>query len=107
MRIEAVAASIKEPRFVLLGLSQGGALAIAYALKHPERASHLVLANAYALGARARAQSDVELLEAEMLVNFIRIGWGRDNPAFCQFSSICSSPTGSLSSIAGGVTCSG
>ena len=35
--------------------------------------------------ARARAQTDAERLEAETLVNFIRIGWGRDNPAFCQF----------------------
>lgn len=83
--LEAVAASIKEPRFVLLGLSQGGALAIAYAVKHPERVSHLVLMNAYGLGARARAQTDTDRLEAETLVNFIRIGWGRDNPAFCQF----------------------
>src|SRR5262245_32969981 len=35
--LEAVAASIEEPRFVLLGVSQGGALAISYALRHPER----------------------------------------------------------------------
>lgn len=83
--LEAVAASIEEPRFVLLGLSQGGALAIAYALKHPERVSHLVLVNAYGQGAFARAKSDAERLEAATLVNFIRIGWGRDNPAFCQF----------------------
>jgi len=83
--LEAVAASVQEPRFVLLGLSQGGALAIAYALKHPERVSHLVLMNAYGLGARTRARTDAERLEAETLVNFIRIGWGRDNPAFCQF----------------------
>src|SRR5688572_28503338 len=83
--LEAVAASIDEPHFALLGLSQGGALAIAYALKHPERVSHLVLLNAYGLGARARAQTDTEHLEAETLVNFIRIRWGRDNPAFCQF----------------------
>nr|WP_288142135.1 hypothetical protein [Mesorhizobium sp.] len=41
--------------------------------------------NAYGLGARARAQTDSDRLEAETLVNFIRIGWGRDNPAFCQF----------------------
>ena len=83
--LEAVAALIEEPRFVLLGLSQGGALAIAYALKHPERVSHLILMNAYGKGTRARANSEAELLEAETLVNFIRIGWGRDNPAFCQF----------------------
>jgi pimeloyl-ACP methyl ester carboxylesterase/DNA-binding CsgD family transcriptional regulator len=83
--LEAVAASIEEPRFVLLGLSQGGALAIVHALRHPERVSHLVLLNAYGRGGRVRAQSDTERLEAETLVNFIRIGWGRDNQAFCRF----------------------
>jgi pimeloyl-ACP methyl ester carboxylesterase/DNA-binding CsgD family transcriptional regulator len=83
--LEAVAASIEEPRFVLLGLSQGGALAITYALRHPERVSHLVLLNAYGQGARTRAQTNAERLEAETLVNFIRVGWGRDNPAFAQF----------------------
>ncbi|WP_420873169.1 alpha/beta fold hydrolase [Paracoccus pantotrophus] len=83
--MEAVAASIEEPRFVLLGLSQGGALAITYALRHPERVSHLVLLNAYAQGRRIRARTEAELLEAETLVNFVRIGWGRDNPAFCRF----------------------
>ncbi|RXT44592.1 helix-turn-helix transcriptional regulator [Bosea sp. Tri-44] len=83
--LDAVAESIEEPRFVLLGLSQGGALAVAYALRHPERVSHLVLLNAYGQGGRVRAQTEAERLEAETLVNFIRIGWGRDNPAFCQF----------------------
>jgi pimeloyl-ACP methyl ester carboxylesterase/DNA-binding CsgD family transcriptional regulator len=83
--LDSVAESIDEPRFVLLGLSQGGALAVAYALRHPERVSHLVLLNAYGQGARVRAQTQAERLEAETLVNFIRIGWGRDNPAFCRF----------------------
>lgn len=83
--LEAVAASVEEPRFVLLGVSQGGALAIVYALRHPERVSHLVLLNAYSQGMRVRARTDAERLEADTLVNFIRIGWGRDNPAFCQF----------------------
>ncbi len=83
--LEAVAETIEEPRFVLLGLSQGGSLAIEYALKHPDRVSHLVLVNAYGQGARTRARTDAERLEAETLVNLIRIGWGRDNPAFCRF----------------------
>jgi pimeloyl-ACP methyl ester carboxylesterase/DNA-binding CsgD family transcriptional regulator len=83
--LDAVAASIPEPQFVLLGLSQGGALAISYALRHPERVSYLVLLNAYGQGGRARAQTDAERLEAETLVNFVRIGWGRENPAFCRF----------------------
>jgi pimeloyl-ACP methyl ester carboxylesterase/DNA-binding CsgD family transcriptional regulator len=83
--IDAVAATIREDRFVLLGVSQGGALAIDFAVRHPERVSHLVLFNAYAQGGRARARNDAERLEAETLVNFVRIGWGRQNPAFCQF----------------------
>ena len=83
--LNAVAATIADPRFVLLGLSQGGALAIRFALAHPGRVSHLVLLNAYAQGGRVRAGSEAERLEAETLVNFVRIGWGRENPAFCQF----------------------
>ncbi len=82
---EAVAATITAPRFVLLGLSQGGSIAIRFALAHPERVSHLVLVNSYGQGRRTRAQTDVDRLEAETLVNFVRIGWGRENPAFCQF----------------------
>jgi pimeloyl-ACP methyl ester carboxylesterase/DNA-binding CsgD family transcriptional regulator len=83
--LETVADTLDTPRFVLLGLSQGGALAIDYVLRHPERVSHLILMNAYSQGARTRARCDAERLEAETLVNFIRIGWGRDNPAFCEF----------------------
>ena len=83
--LEAVAGTIREDRFALLGVSQGGALAIEFAVRHPERVSHLVLFNAYGQGGRTRARSDAERLEAETLVNFVRIGWGRENPAFCQF----------------------
>lgn len=65
-------------------MSQGGALAIAYALRHPDRVSHLILFGAYGQGALARATTDAERLEAETLVNLIRVGWGKDNRAFRQ-----------------------
>lgn len=94
--LEAVAATIDTPRLVLLGLSQGGALAIRFALAHPERVSHLVLVNAYAQGARIRAQTEAERLEAETLVNFVRIGWGRENAAFCQFFTNLFIPDGTV-----------
>jgi pimeloyl-ACP methyl ester carboxylesterase len=83
--LEAVAATIDETPFVLMGVSQGGALAIRYALRHPERVSHLILVGAYAQGWYKRALTDAQRLEAETLVNFVRIAWGRENPAFCQF----------------------
>jgi pimeloyl-ACP methyl ester carboxylesterase/DNA-binding CsgD family transcriptional regulator len=82
--LEAVVDSLGLDRFPLLGMSQGGAVAIAYAVRHPEKVSHLVLAGAYARGAMRRAESDADRLEAETLVNLIQIGWGRDNAAFRQ-----------------------
>lgn len=82
--LEAVVDALGLQRFPLLGMSQGGAVAIAYALRHPEQVSHLVLAGAYARGALHRAETARDRLEAETLVNLIRLGWGRDNPSFRQ-----------------------
>ena len=82
--LEAVVDSLGLRRFPLIGMSQGGAVAVAYAVRHPEKVSHLVLHGAYARGALQRASSETERLEAETLVNLIRLGWGRDNAAFRQ-----------------------
>ena len=82
--LEAVVDNLQLRRFPLIGMSQGGAVAIAYALRHPERVSQLVLVGAYARGALQRDTGDSGRLEAETLVNLIRIGWGRDNAAFRQ-----------------------
>ncbi|MEJ7688799.1 MAG: alpha/beta fold hydrolase [Variovorax sp.] len=82
--LEAVIDSLGLRSFALFGMSQGGAVAVAYAVRHPEKVSHLILAGAYARGALRRAATPSALLEAETLVNLIRIGWGRDNPAFRQ-----------------------
>ncbi|WP_399686450.1 alpha/beta fold hydrolase [Xenophilus sp.] len=82
--LEAVADSLGLARFPRIGMSQGGAVAIAYAVRHPERVSLLVLLGAYARGALRRGGPPAERLEAETLVNLIRVGWGRDNPAFRQ-----------------------
>jgi pimeloyl-ACP methyl ester carboxylesterase/DNA-binding CsgD family transcriptional regulator len=92
--LDTVAASIAGPPFVLFAMSQGGGLAIRYAHEHPDRVSHLVLLNAYSQGARARAKTQEELLEADTLVNFIRVGWGRENPAFSQFFTHLFMPDG-------------
>src|SRR3546814_13211252 len=52
------AAGLRQP-FILLGISQGAGAAVAYAARHPERVSHLVLYGAYALGAKRRGDADV------------------------------------------------
>ena len=58
--LELVVDAVGVDRFPLLGLSQGGAVAIAYAVRHPERVSHLILAGAYARGRIVRADTEAE-----------------------------------------------
>ena len=82
--LEAVitAADPREP-FALLGISQGAAACIGYALRHPERVSHLVLYGGYARGPFRRGDSDKERLYRAM-IDLVRLGWGSDNPTFRQ-----------------------
>jgi pimeloyl-ACP methyl ester carboxylesterase/DNA-binding CsgD family transcriptional regulator len=80
--LEAVIAASGHERFALLGVSGGGAVAIAYAVRHPERVTHLVLYGTYARGRWKRDLSDQQREEAELLQSLIRVGWGRDDPIF-------------------------
>lgn len=82
--LEAVADAEQLERFPLLGISQGCAVAIAYAVRHPERVSRLVLYGGYPVGRDYWRVLPQQELEATLLRNMIRIGWGRDNPAFRQ-----------------------
>lgn len=70
-------------RFPLLGISQGSAVAIAYAVRHPEKVSHLILYGGYARGwAQRDAPEEVEQRQAQLTL--VKLGWGKDNPAFRQ-----------------------
>ena len=82
--VEAVVEAAGLKRFILLGCCQGGPVAIAYAARHPERVSHLVLYGAYARGKLKRKPSQQDIDEAETMLKLIELGWGRDNPAFRQ-----------------------
>ena len=92
--LEAVVAAAGVTRFPLFGSSQGGAIAIAYAVRHPERVSHLVLYGAYARGRLARATSQRERDEAELMYQMVELGWGKDNPAFRQVFAMQFLPEG-------------
>jgi len=92
--LETVADACGLDQFALFGLSHGGAAAIAYAAKHPERLSHLLLLGAYARGALRREATHQQREEAEILTKLIRIGWTRDNPAFRQIFSTMHIPEG-------------
>ena len=75
-------------RFALLGISQGAPVSIAYAVRHPERVSRLVLCGGFAKGWRRRGNA-ADVARAEASVTLIREGWGQDNPAARQmFTSL-------------------
>ncbi len=81
--LESVVAAAKLDRFPLLGISQGGSVAIAYAVRHPEKVSHLILYGAYARG-WAQRDSPEEIEQRQAQLTLVRLGWGKDNPAFRQ-----------------------
>ncbi|MGH9134362.1 MAG: alpha/beta fold hydrolase [Ilumatobacteraceae bacterium] len=71
-------------RFPLLGVSQGAAVAIAFAVAHPERVTHLVLVGAYGRGRMVRASTPEEREEAELDIDLVRVAWRRDDDTFRQ-----------------------
>jgi pimeloyl-ACP methyl ester carboxylesterase/DNA-binding CsgD family transcriptional regulator len=82
--LETVADAAGFERFVLLGCCQGSGLAIAYAARHPERVSSLVLYGAFARGRLKRDPSAQDFEEANLMLKLVELGWGRENPAFRQ-----------------------
>ena len=82
--LEAVVeASAPGEQFVLLGMSQGAATAITYAVRHPERISRLILYGGYATGWAHFPESD-GYRRYRAIVDLARLGWGKDNPVFRQ-----------------------
>jgi pimeloyl-ACP methyl ester carboxylesterase len=81
--LESVADASDLDEFPLLGVSQSCAVSVAYAVRHPERVSCLVLYGGYAKGWRKRGDRH-EIDTHEAMTTLIREGWGRDNPAFRQ-----------------------
>jgi class 3 adenylate cyclase/pimeloyl-ACP methyl ester carboxylesterase len=82
--LEAVVDAAGIERFALLGISQGCAVSIAYAVRHPERVSHLILLGGFAVGWKKRARTEAEKETAEAMLTLMRVGWGQENPAFRQ-----------------------
>ena len=80
--LETVVDAVGIERFPLLGISQGGPVAVAYAVRRPERVSHLILYGAFALGGKKRAPAEKEMRDA--MTTLMRLGWGADNPSFRQ-----------------------
>jgi pimeloyl-ACP methyl ester carboxylesterase len=93
--LETVVDTLGLERFPLLGLSQGASIAIAYAVRHPERVSRLILYGGYARGRNFRVSTDEQREELDVQLKLIRLGWGKEHPAFRQVFSMLFIPEGS------------
>jgi pimeloyl-ACP methyl ester carboxylesterase len=81
--LEAVVDLLGLDRFALIGSSKGGPTSIAYAARHPERVSHLVLYGTFAQGWRKRANA-AEIERVEAMITLMQQCWAQDNPAVRQ-----------------------
>jgi DNA-binding SARP family transcriptional activator/pimeloyl-ACP methyl ester carboxylesterase len=82
--LETVVDAAGLDRFPVLGISQGAAVAVKYAARHPERVSCLVLYGGYVQGRVIRARTDDERRRAALLPQLAELGWGTDDPSFRQ-----------------------
>ena len=86
--LQSVVDSLGLAKFSLLGISQGAAVAAAYAARHPERVHKLMLHGGYAQGRRQRG-SPADEEQAQAFTTLLRYGWGHEQSAFMHaFSSI-------------------
>jgi pimeloyl-ACP methyl ester carboxylesterase len=88
--LEAVVDAAELKRFPLFGISQGCAISIAYAVKHPERVSHLILLGGFALGANKRTPE--ERAKRQALATLMRLEWGANHPTIRQLFSAALMP---------------
>jgi pimeloyl-ACP methyl ester carboxylesterase/DNA-binding CsgD family transcriptional regulator len=95
---DVVAASGVDEPFALLGISSGAAVCVAYAARHPERVSQMILYGGYARGWARRMDSETERAYQAML-ELMRVGWGKPNPVFRQVFTSRFIPGGSEAQI--------
>jgi pimeloyl-ACP methyl ester carboxylesterase len=85
--LEAVADASGQERFVLLGISQGAAIAIRYAVRHPERVRGLVLYAAFVRGAFHQGLSAKTTAVFNEMIRIAELGWGHDASTFRRLFS--------------------
>src|SRR5262252_334026 len=78
----AVVDALKLGRFPLIWLCQGGAVAVAFAARHPQRVSRLALYDSYLYGAYVTDAGERMAAQARALAQMIEIGWGKNVAAF-------------------------
>ncbi|MBR0828243.1 alpha/beta hydrolase [Bradyrhizobium manausense] len=81
-------------RFPVLGISQSVPVSIAYAVRHPDRVSCLILYGGFAAGRNKRPDATAADRERMAAIRtLIRLGWGSEHPTFRQMFTSQMMPT--------------
>jgi pimeloyl-ACP methyl ester carboxylesterase/AraC-like DNA-binding protein len=96
--LECVVDSAGVEKFDLLGISQGASVAIAFAVRHPEKVRRLLICGGYAAGWAARGDPE-EVARREALLKLTEVGWGADHPTYRQVFTSLYIPEGTTEQI--------
>ncbi|MGZ3348880.1 MAG: alpha/beta fold hydrolase [Xanthobacteraceae bacterium] len=89
---EAVVEAAQLKPFVMIAMASGATVAIAYAARHPDQVSHLVLWGSQTCGWLIRGRSARQAEQADARLKMIELGWPNDNPAYGQFFTMLHMP---------------
>jgi pimeloyl-ACP methyl ester carboxylesterase/DNA-binding CsgD family transcriptional regulator len=82
---EAVVDAAGVDQFALVGMAQGARTAMTYAVRHPERVTHLALFGPSSCGRVVQGQSSKEAAEEDIMLKAVELGWHPHNPAYGRF----------------------
>lgn len=98
--LETVVDANNLERFALFGMSQGAAVAVDYAARHPERVSHLILFGAFPVGWRHGTTGAANTpRETRAMIEMGMVGWDKDDPAILRLLSVLFMPTADVSEL--------
>jgi pimeloyl-ACP methyl ester carboxylesterase/DNA-binding CsgD family transcriptional regulator len=83
-------------RFSLLGICQGGPIAIEFTARQPGRVSDLVLYGTYARGRFRRTTAPEEPQKAKVMLEMMELGWAQEDTAFMRAFATQFQPEGSI-----------
>jgi len=92
--LDAVIKCWELKEYVLLGMSQGAPIAVAHAVKYPERVTKLILHGGFTLGRNKRASPD-ERKMGDAMATLLKQGWGQEGSVFMRMYSAAYLPEGS------------
>jgi pimeloyl-ACP methyl ester carboxylesterase/DNA-binding CsgD family transcriptional regulator len=92
----AVVDEVGLDRFSLVGICQGGPIAIEFAARQPDRVDKLVLFGTYARGRNRRSTIPLEPQKAKVMLEMLELGWGQEDHSFMRVFASQFQPDGSL-----------